>query len=84
MNTLGTTTTQTTYQVGAPDGPEQLTLLSSPAVPAQFRLDERTRRTGLEHVAVLRAQIAEQAAARIGTGTGTVTRIRRAARQIAA
>jgi hypothetical protein len=81
MNTLGTTTTP----IGASSAPEQLTLLSSPTVPApivpaQFRLDERTRRSGLEHVAVLRAQIAAQAASR----NGTVTRIRPPARQIAA
>jgi len=64
----------------APQSPEQLTLLQVPSVPLQFRLDERTRRSGLEHVAQLRAQIAAQAASR----NGTVTGIRPARRQIAA
>lgn len=44
---------------------EQLVLLTEEAVlPAQFRLDPRTRERGLAHVAALRAQIAARAAAR--------------------
>ena len=44
--------------------PEQLTLLTAADVPLQFRLDERSRRSGLAHVAALRAQVAAQAARR--------------------
>ena len=64
----------------AAQGPEQLSLLTVPSVPLQFRLDERTRRSGLEHVAALRAQMAAQAAAR----TTPTKRTRSANRQIAA
>jgi len=39
------------------DRPEQLALLSAGAVPAQFRLDDATRRRGLAHVAAIRAQL---------------------------
>ena len=45
------------------DVPEQLSLLAG-SVPLQFRLDERTRRSGLQHVAALRQQMLAQAAAR--------------------
>ena len=46
-------------------GAEQLVLLSEEGVlPAQFRLDHRTRERGLAHVAALRAQIAARAASR--------------------
>lgn len=57
-----------TTEIGAHTAPEQLTLLTitTPPVPLQFRLDERTRRSGLRHVAELRAQIAAQAANRDG------------------
>jgi hypothetical protein len=44
--------------------PEQLTLLPTPDVPVQFRLDEATRRRGLQHVAEIRALLAERKAAR--------------------
>ena len=54
---------------GSAPGMEQLSLLSTPAVPLQFRLDERTRRAGLQHVAELRAMMAAQAAGR-RSGTG--------------
>ena len=51
-------------KIGTPN-PEQLCLLSpSESVPLQFRLSERTRLSGLAHVAALRAQLAEQATAR--------------------
>ncbi len=63
-----------------PSAPEQLTLLASPSVPIQFRLDERTRRSGLEHVSALRAQMAAQAAAR----NVAPERTRKSSRQIAA
>ncbi|MCU1395127.1 MAG: hypothetical protein JWM34_3555 [Ilumatobacteraceae bacterium] len=55
---------------GTPNAtPEQLSLLDTPSVPLQFRLDERTRRSGLQHVAELRAIMAAQAAARRTTTT---------------
>ncbi|HRE02838.1 MAG TPA: hypothetical protein PLV68_16170 [Ilumatobacteraceae bacterium] len=44
--------------------PEQLRLLDGSDVPLAFRLDERTRRRGLAHIAELRTIIARQAAAR--------------------
>lgn len=47
--------------------PEQLSLLATPSVPLQFRLDERTRRAGLQHIAELRAVMAAQAADRRNT-----------------
>jgi hypothetical protein len=59
----GSTTPTTTSAKGAG---EQLSLLSAPSVPLQFRLDERTRRSGLQHIEALRAQIAAQVAARAG------------------
>lgn len=60
---------------------EQLSLLvtAPPArstLPVQFRLDERTRRNGLRHVAELRAQLAAQAAARNGDRVGLGSRRR--------
>jgi hypothetical protein len=64
MKTPGTTTTATAPHSVAPDAPEQLALLVTPAIPVQFRLDEDTRRSGLQHVAQLRAQMVAQAAAR--------------------
>jgi hypothetical protein len=44
------------------DIPQQLTLLPSPGpargdVPAQFRIDEATRRRGLQHIAEIRARL---------------------------
>jgi hypothetical protein len=47
-----------------PDAPEQLTLLTEPAVPLRFRLDEATRRRGLRHIAEIRAQLERQPAPR--------------------
>jgi hypothetical protein len=49
--------------------PQQLTLLprptqSSSTVPLQFRLDEATRRRGLQHVAELRRLLAARQAAK--------------------
>jgi hypothetical protein len=48
--------------------PQQLTLLpptpSSSRVPLQFRLDEATRRRGLQHVAELRRMLAARQAAK--------------------
>jgi hypothetical protein len=40
------------------DAPQQLTLLPSPDVPVQFRLDAETRRRGLKHIAEIRVQLA--------------------------
>ena len=68
------------------DAPEQLSLLGAPSVPLQFRLDERTRRNGLQHVAELRALMAAQVAnRRTATGrSGTQSGRRTTERQIAA
>jgi hypothetical protein len=46
------------------DTPQQLTLLPSPDVPVQFRLDAETRRRGLQHIAEIRLQLAARQAAR--------------------
>ena len=55
----GAMTTSTT-----PQAPEQLTLLPEPAVPLRFRLDEATRRRGLQHIAEIRAQLDRRPAPR--------------------
>ncbi len=59
----GTTTAQPGARAGRPiaDVPEQLTLLAPTDAPLQFRLDERTRRRGLAHIAAIRQQLAAQA-----------------------
>jgi hypothetical protein len=44
--------------------PKQLTLLPPNEVPLQFRLDEATRRRGLQHVAELRRLLAARQAAK--------------------
>lgn len=44
--------------------PRQLSLLPSPAVPVQFRLDAATRQRGLRHIAEIRQQLADRQAAR--------------------
>jgi hypothetical protein len=41
---------------------EQLTLLPQPEVPLRFRLDEATRRRGLQHVAEIRRMLASSTA----------------------
>ena len=64
MSTNGTTTTATNFSVADDAAPQQLSLLATPSVPLQFRLDQRTRLSGLAHIAELRAQIAAQAANR--------------------
>ncbi len=46
------------------DAPQQLTLLPSPEVPVQFRLDADTRRRGLQHIAEIRLQLAARQAAK--------------------
>jgi hypothetical protein len=62
--------------------PQQLALLPknhpSPTVPLQFRLDEATRRRGLQHVAELRQLLAARQAAK-ATGTSRPSAPRRAA-----
>lgn len=76
MSKIGTPT----EQVSTPDATEQLSLLSpSGSVPLQFRLSERTRISGLAHVAALRAQLAQQAALRSAVTSQVIGR-----RQIAA
>jgi len=64
--------------------PEQLTLLSASDVPLQFRIDERTRRSGLAHIAALREQVAAQAAQRNLSTEGKRLLSRTPNRQIAA
>jgi hypothetical protein len=46
------------------DAPQQLSLLPTPDVPVRFRLDEATRRRGLQHIAEIRAQLATRQIAR--------------------
>jgi hypothetical protein len=46
--------------------PKQLTLLPTPEVPLQFRLDDATRRRGLRHVAEIRLQLEQRRAERAG------------------
>ena len=65
------------------DVPEQLSLLSG-SVPLQFRIDDRTRRSGLQHIAQLREQMAVQAAARRISSTPAFKREAAPRRQIAA
>ena len=65
------------------DVPEQLSLLAG-SVPLQFRLDERTRRSGLQHVAALRQQMVAQAAARRNPTKPSATRDAHRNSQIAA
>lgn len=59
--------------------PQQLALLSpgdTPLTdhPLQFRLDSRTRQSGLAHIAAIKAQLAERAAARQADAAPTTTR----------
>ena len=70
----------TRTKIGAESAPEQLSFLAPVSVPLQFRLDERTRRTGLQHIAEIRAQLVAQASAR----QGLVSAPARSQRQIAA
>jgi hypothetical protein len=60
---MSTTDTFSPTDTVASDLPEQLSLLTA-AVPLQFRLDERTRVAGLQHVAELRRLMIAQAAGR--------------------
>jgi hypothetical protein len=60
-------TTRRPVTGGDIDQPEQLTLLPPTDAPLQFRLDEPTRRRGLEHIARIRRQLAAQAAKRAHT-----------------
>ncbi|TVR26168.1 MAG: hypothetical protein EA389_06855 [Ilumatobacter sp.] len=48
---------------------QQLSLLPTPEVPLQFRLDAATRRRGLRHVAEIRRMLAEREAARTADGS---------------
>lgn len=57
-------TTRRPQSGGGTDRPEQLTLLPPTDAPLQFRLDEKTRRRGLERIAEIRRQLAVQAARR--------------------
>jgi len=49
------------------NAPEQLTMLPAPQVPIQFRLDEATRRRGLQHVAAIRRMLEASARSRAHT-----------------
>ena len=60
---MSTTDTFSPTDTVASDLPEQLSLLSA-SVPLQFRLDERTRVSGLQHVDELRRLMVAQAASR--------------------
>jgi hypothetical protein len=42
---------------------EQLSLLTVSDLPAQFRLDQRTRQRGLAHIAAIRRQLAAKGTA---------------------
>ena len=44
--------------------PHQLSLLPSPEVPLQFRIDADTRRRGIAHIAEIRQVLAERQAAK--------------------
>ena len=46
------------------DTPSQLTLLPTPELPLQFRIDDATRRRGMRHIAEIRAQLAARHQAR--------------------
>ncbi len=54
--------------------PEQLALLSVGEIPAQFRLDARTRQSGLAHIAAIKAQLTAKAAARQSADTTVAAR----------
>jgi hypothetical protein len=80
MSTSTTSTPELEHASPEREHAQQLTLLPSPAVPVQFRLDAATRRRGLQHVAELRRLLAERQAARdAATGEATPRRPRRAA-----
>jgi hypothetical protein len=72
MRTPTTSATTTAEDAAVADRPQQLSLLAGD-VPLQFRLDERTRRSGLAHVAQLRAQMLAQAASRRSAASTTTT-----------
>ena len=57
------TRTRTPHPLGS-DLPEQLALLPASEVPLQFRLDERTRRRGLQQIAQIRRMLEQHASAR--------------------
>ena len=57
------------HSIDTTQAPQQLALLSPSDsslhdLPLQFRLDSRTRQSGLAHIAAIKAQLAERAAAR--------------------
>ena len=62
------------HSTESPLAPEQLALLSPGDIPFQFRLDQRTRQRGLAHIAAIKAQLAEKAAARQPEGTSVAAR----------
>jgi len=51
------------------DTSNQLTLLPTPDLPLQFRIDEATRRRGMRHIAEIRAQLAARHEARTDHAT---------------
>jgi hypothetical protein len=69
MNTMTTRSAARPADTRAADNPapehgtpQQLRLTERPELPAQFRLDQRTRLRGLAHVAEIRAVLAAQSA----------------------
>lgn len=54
--------------------PRQLSLLPTPTVPVQFRIDADTRRRGLRHIAEIREQLAARQAEREAAEHPTIRR----------
>ena len=62
------------FTMQRPGSPEQLPLLTLAEVPLQFRLDERTRRIGMEGVASAKVLLAAQEARRLEREPGPALR----------
>ena len=56
-----------------PQAPEQLALLAPGEPSLQFRLDQRTRQSGLAHIAAIKAQLVARAGERQVAGPAHVT-----------
>ena len=56
------------------DTPQQLTLLTKHQVPLQFRIDDATRRRGMQHIAEIRQILAERRAAKAQATAGSSKR----------
>jgi hypothetical protein len=66
---MDTTTLPPEHDTSSEQPVQQLSLLPTPEVPLQFRLDAETRRRGLRHVAEIRRMLAERQAARTAATT---------------